>query len=97
MTKQRTLPSTKEELQTHLERRAPKELKSQQVAAETAGNKATPDQDRAIHEAAMAAHIGQQGMATTLAARAKNEEAIVAGVAAHATALGAGDTVHMHD
>jgi len=63
------------------------------VAAEAVANKAAPGKDRADHEAAMAAHIGQHAMATTLAAGATNEEAIVARVAAHAAALGAGDTV----
>ena len=86
---QQTLPSTEAELQTHLERRAAKELKRQQVATEAAANKATTNQDRADHEAAMAAHIGQQAMSTTLADGATNEEAIVAEVAAHAAALGA--------
>ena len=55
------------------------------------------DQDRADHEAAMAAHMGQHAMATTLAAGATNEEAIAARVAAHTYASGSGDTMHMHD
>ena len=59
--------------------------------------KAAADHDRADHEAAMAAHIGQHAMATSLAVGAKNEEAIVAGVAAQTAALGAGDIVHMQD
>ena len=45
----------------------------------------------------MAAHMGQQAMATTLAVGATNEEAIASGVASHAVALGAGDIVHMQD
>ena len=65
------------------------------MAAEAVANKAAAYQDRADHEAAMAAHIGQQAMATTVAAGATNEEAIVARVATHATALGVGDTLHM--
>jgi len=93
---QRTLPSTEAKLQTHLERRAARELKRQQVAAEAAA-KAVADQDRADHEAAMAAHVGQQAMATSLAAGATNEEAIAARMATHIVALGAGDTVHMQD
>ena len=67
------------------------------MAAEAATNKAAADQDRADHEAAMAAHIAQQAMATTLAARATNEEALAAGVAAEAAALGAGDIAQMLD
>ena len=93
---QRTLPSTEAELQTHMERRAAKELKRQQVAAEADAN-AAADQDRADHEAALAAHVGQQAMATTLATRATNEEAIATGLAAQIAALGAGDIVHMQD
>jgi hypothetical protein len=93
---QRTLPSTEAKLQTHLERWAARELKRQQVAAEAAA-KAAAGQNRADHEAATAAHVGQHAMATTLAARAINEEAIAAGIAAHTAALGAGDTVHMQD
>ncbi len=45
----------------------------------------------------MAAYMGRQAMATTLATRATNEEAIDAGVAAHADALGAGDKGQMQD
>jgi hypothetical protein len=75
LTWQRTLPSTEAELQTHMERRAAKELKRHQVAAEAVA-KAAADQDKADHEAALAAHVGQQAMATTLAAGATNEEAI---------------------
>jgi hypothetical protein len=91
-----TLPSTKEELQTHLERRAARELKREQVAPEAVAKAAT-DQDRAVHEAVMAAHMGQEAMATFLADGATNEEAIAAGVATQIAALGAGDTVHMQD
>jgi hypothetical protein len=40
LTRQRSIPSTESELQTHLERRAARELKRQQVAAEAAANKA---------------------------------------------------------
>ena len=80
LTWQRSLPSTESELQTHLERRATRELKRQQVAAETAANKAAEDQDRADHEAAMAAHMAQQAMERALAAGATHEEAIAAGV-----------------
>jgi hypothetical protein len=68
LTGQRSLPSTETELQTHLERRAARELRRQHVAAEAAANKATEDQDKADHEAAMAAHMAQQAMAAALAA-----------------------------
>ncbi len=78
LTGQRSLPSTEAKLQTHLERRAAIELKRQQMAAEAVVNKAAPDQDRADHEAAMAAHIAQQAMATSLAVGATNEEALAA-------------------
>jgi hypothetical protein len=37
---QRSLPSIESELQTHMERRAAREFKRQQVAAEAAANKA---------------------------------------------------------
>ncbi len=74
-----------------MERRAAREHTRQHVAAEAAANKVAADQDRAAHEAAMAAHIAQQTMTTTLAARATNEEALGARVAAQAVALGAGE------
>ena len=67
------------------------------MTAEAVANKATTDQDIADQEAEMAAHIGQHAMATTRAARATSEETTAAGVAAHAVALGAGDTIHMQD
>ena len=67
------------------------------MAAEAAANKAAKDQDRADHEAAMAAHICQQAMAIALAAGAKNEEAIATGVATQSAALGAGDKEQMLD
>jgi hypothetical protein len=41
LTGQRSLPSTESELHTHMERRAARELKRQQVAAKAAANKAT--------------------------------------------------------
>ena len=62
-----------------------------------AANKAAEDQDKADHEAAMAAHMGQQAMAAVLPAGATNEEAIAAGVEAHATALEARGTTQMLD
>jgi len=80
-----------------MERRVAKELKRQQTAAKATANKATEDQDRANHEAAMAAHMGQQAMAVALAAGAINEEAIAAGLKAQATALEAGGTTQMLD
>jgi hypothetical protein len=80
-----------------LERRAARELKRQHTAAEAAANKAATNQDRVDHEAAMAAHMAQQAMATALAARATHEEALAAGVAAQAAALGAGDSAQMLD
>ncbi len=61
------------------------------MAAEAATNKAATDEDRADHEAAMAAHMAQQAMATALADGATNEEALATGVAAQAAALGAED------
>ena len=66
------------------------------MAAEAAA-KATTDQDKADHEAAMAAHMAQHAMATSLAAGATNEEAIAAGMSSRIVALGARDTVHMQD
>jgi hypothetical protein len=77
-----------------MERRAARELKRYQVLAEAAV-KATTDQDKADHEATVAAHVEQQAMATALAAEAINEEAIAARRAAQMAALGAGDTMHM--
>ena len=48
------------------------------MAANADANKAAKDQDRAGREAAMAAHIGQHAMDSTLAAGATHEEAIAA-------------------
>ena len=45
----------------------------------------------------MAAHMAQHAMASALAAGATNEEALAAGVAAQAAALGAGDSAQMLD
>jgi hypothetical protein len=45
----------------------------------------------------MAAHMAHQAMEAALVARATHEEAIAAGVAAHATTLGGGETTHMLD
>jgi hypothetical protein len=70
-----------------MERRAARILKWHQTAAKSAANKVTEDQDRAEHEAAMAAHIGQQAIEAALAAGATNQQAIAAGVEAKATAL----------
>ena len=67
------------------------------MAAEAVANKAEEDEDKADHEAAMAAPMGQQAMATTLAVGTTSEEAIAARVAAQAAALGAGDTMHMQN
>jgi len=97
LTGQRSLPSTEAELQTHLERRAARDLKRQQTAAEAASNKAAADQDRSDHEAAMDAHMAQQAMAIALAAGATHEEALAPRVAAQAPALGAGDPAQMLD
>ena len=61
-----------------MERRAARKLKRQQVSAEAAA-KALAEQDKADHETTLAAHVGQQAMATiALAAGATNEEAIEA-------------------
>ena len=62
-----------------MERRAARELKMQHVAAEAAANNAAVDQDKADHEAAMAARIDQHAMSTILSTGATNEEAIAAG------------------
>ncbi len=51
--------------------------------------------DKAAHEVAMAAHIGEQAMAAALAEGATNEEAIAAEMATSASSLGAGDAKHM--
>ena len=80
-----------------MERRAAGELKRQKAAANAAANKTAKDQDRAKHEAAMAAHMGQHAMAAALAAGATNEESIAARVEAHATALEAGGTAQILD
>ena len=79
-----------------MERRAAREIKRQQVATEATA-KAAADQDGADHEVAMAAHIGQKVMVTSLAAGATNEEAIAARMVAHTAAMGAGDTMNMQD
>ena len=52
-----------------LERKAEKEIKRQQVAAEAAANRAAEEQMEA-HEVAMAAHFAQQAIAAALATRA---------------------------
>jgi len=78
LTWQKTLPSTESKLQAHLERKVVREIKRHQVAANADANKAAKDQDRAGREAAMAAHIGQHAMDSTLAAGATHEEAIAA-------------------
>ena len=89
---QRTLLCTEQELQTQLERKADREIKRQRAAAEAAPNKATIERMDA-HEAAMAAQLAQQAMATALAAIATSKEAITAGHAAsEAVSL-----VPMHD
>jgi len=69
---------TEQELQTQLERKAAREIKRQHAAAKAAANKTTEYQDTAEHEAALAAHIGQQAMATALATGATNNAAIAA-------------------
>ena len=66
------------ELQIQLERKVVREMKREQAAAKAAANKAAEDQDKAAHEVVLAAHIGQETMATTLAAGATNEEAFAA-------------------
>ena len=78
LTGQRTLPSTEQELQTQLERKAAKEIQRQQTATEAAANQAATEQheaDRRAHEAAMAAHLGQHVYASTIAAGATPENA----------------------
>jgi hypothetical protein len=78
LTGHRTLLSTEQELHKLLERKTEKEIKREQVAAEAAANRAAEEQMEA-HEAAMAAHLAQHAMATVLAARATQDEAIAAG------------------
>ena len=50
-----------------MERKAKKEIKRQQAATQAAANRAAEEQMEA-HEAAMAAHLGQQAMGAALAA-----------------------------
>ena len=97
LTGQRSLPSTESELHTHMERRIAREFKRQQVATEAAANKGAEDQDRADHEAAMAAHMSQHAMAAALSARTTHEKVIATGVAAQSAALGVGETTQMLD
>jgi hypothetical protein len=61
-----------------MERKAEKEIKRQQAAAEADANRAA-DELTATHEAAMASHLAQQAMTTALQAGATHEEAIAAG------------------
>jgi flagellar hook-basal body complex protein FliE len=96
LTGQRTLPSTEQELQSLLERKANKEIKRQQAAAEAAANRAAEEQVEA-HEAAMAAHLAQQAMAEALAAGATQDEAIAAGRAAMEAARGTEGSAQMLD
>ncbi len=61
-----------------------------------AANMATYEQTEA-HEAAMVAHLAQKAMAATLAAGARNEEAIAPKQAAMEAATGAGSSAQMQD
>ena len=96
LTRQRTLPSTEQELQKLLERKAKKEIKRQQAAVEAATNTAAEEQMEA-HEAATTAHLAQHAMQAALAAGATHDEAIAAGQAVMAAATGADGTAHMLD
>ena len=81
LTRQRLLPSTEQELQQLPEKRAQRDIRKQQVAAEAAANIQAHKharEEQAAHEAAMAAHLGQQAMAAALAAGATPEERITA-------------------
>ena len=96
LTGQLTLPSTEQELQKLLERKADKEIKRQHAAAEAATNIAAEEQMEA-HEAAMAAHLAQQAMAAALAAGATHDEAIAAGQAVMEAARGTDGSAQMLD
>ena len=67
-----TLPSTEQELQKLLERKADKEIKRHQAAAEAAAKRAADEQTEA-HEVAMTARLAQQAMAAALVEGATNE------------------------
>ena len=96
LTGQRTLLCTEQELQKLMERKAEKEVKRQQAAAEVVANRASEEEMEA-HEAAMTSHLAQQAMAAALAARATQDEAIAAGQAAMEAATGAGSSELMLD
>ena len=96
LTRHKTLSSTEHELQKLLERKAEKEIKRQQTTLEVVANRAAEEKMEA-REAAMAAHLAQQAMAATLAARATRDEVIAAGQAAMEAATGADSSAHMMD
>jgi hypothetical protein len=96
LTGEETLPITEQELQKLLERKAEKEIKRQEAAAEAADNRAAEEHMEA-HEAAMAAHLAQQATAAALAARATQDEEIVAGHVVMEAATGADGLAHMLD
>ena len=77
-----------------LERTLCKETKRQQVATKATANKTIAikiEANKAAHEVAMVAHLGQHAIAAALATGATNEEAIASGMAASATTWGARD------
>ena len=100
LTRQRTLPSSEEELQSLLKRKAAREQKRQLATIETTTNMAMEEQataDIATLEAAMAAHLARQAMAYALAARPTKEDAIASDKAASDAATGVGGSAPMQD
>jgi hypothetical protein len=76
-----------------LEKRAQRDIRKEHAITEASANGQAQEharEEQAAHEAAMAAHLGQQVMAAALAARAKPEEAITVGQATSITSQASG-------
>jgi len=77
LTGQRQLPATEQELHTQLEKRALKDIKKQQAAAEAAANRAAEkaEMEEALHTDALLQHIAETARSAALAVGATEEEA----------------------
>jgi hypothetical protein len=78
LTGQRLLPSTEQELQHHLEKRAQRDIKKQQATTEVVANTHTQEHakgEQAAHEAAMVAHLAKRAKEHILAIGATEAEA----------------------
>ena len=91
LTGQRQLPATEQELLTQLEKRAIKDIRKQQAAAEVAANRAAEraEMEAALHTDALLQQIAVTTRNAALAARATKEEANASGTTALDTARAA--------